>query len=163
MNEWMNIDCFSYLNKWYIDLIDYIHWVHSYLYLSSLGNCFRMWTSHWCWPHWCWKIDSVSEMEKRKIETHIRSSWIECYYWLLCSDRGLTPKIPENCPPKLREVMQMCWNQDPNQRPVSSSHSSFLILITLFVQILTYTSIQASIHTLHTHNSFSTILRVLLE
>jgi hypothetical protein len=32
-------------------------------------------------------------------------------------DRHLTPKIPSPCPPILREVMQHCWQADPNQRP----------------------------------------------
>jgi hypothetical protein len=31
----------------------------------------------------------------------------------------LTPKIPDDCPPLLAEIMRMCWNKDPNQRPVS--------------------------------------------
>jgi hypothetical protein len=31
----------------------------------------------------------------------------------------LTPKIPDDCPPLLAEIMKMCWNKDPNQRPVS--------------------------------------------
>jgi hypothetical protein len=32
-------------------------------------------------------------------------------------DEGLTPTIPSNCPPKLRELMQMCWKMQPEQRP----------------------------------------------
>jgi serine/threonine protein kinase len=32
-------------------------------------------------------------------------------------DEGLTPTIPSNCPPKLRELMQMCWQMQPEQRP----------------------------------------------
>jgi serine/threonine protein kinase len=32
-------------------------------------------------------------------------------------DRGLTPKIPDHCPPLLREIMEMCWKKDPNERP----------------------------------------------
>jgi hypothetical protein len=49
------------------------------------------------------------------------------------SDQGLTPEIPRGCPEKLAQLMRMCWNKDPNQRPVSplsqsqSSHSQFLI------------------------------------
>ncbi len=35
-------------------------------------------------------------------------------------DSGLPPTIPEDCPPLLREIMQMCWNTDPNARPVSN-------------------------------------------
>jgi hypothetical protein len=35
-------------------------------------------------------------------------------------DEGLTPKIPDDCPALLAELMQMCWKKDPNQRPVSS-------------------------------------------
>jgi hypothetical protein len=36
---------------------------------------------------------------------------------LLIRDRHLTPKIPNHCPPILREVMQLCWQAAPNQRP----------------------------------------------
>jgi D-alanyl-D-alanine dipeptidase len=32
-------------------------------------------------------------------------------------DQGLTPKIPDDCPPLLRQVMEMCWQKDPEQRP----------------------------------------------
>jgi mitogen-activated protein kinase kinase kinase 13 len=32
-------------------------------------------------------------------------------------DLGLTPTIPNDCPEKLRQLMQMCWNMDPQQRP----------------------------------------------
>jgi len=32
-------------------------------------------------------------------------------------DEGLTPEIPFNCPPKLRNIMQLCWQKQPNQRP----------------------------------------------
>jgi hypothetical protein len=32
-------------------------------------------------------------------------------------DEGLTPTIPTDCPPKLRELMQMCWKMQPEQRP----------------------------------------------
>jgi hypothetical protein len=31
----------------------------------------------------------------------------------------LTPTIPNDCPSIFREVMQMCWKKDPDQRPVS--------------------------------------------
>jgi hypothetical protein len=31
----------------------------------------------------------------------------------------LTPKIPDDCPPLLRQIMQMCWKQKPEERPVS--------------------------------------------
>jgi len=34
-------------------------------------------------------------------------------------DEGLTPTIPKECPMVLRELMQMCWKRDPEQRPVS--------------------------------------------
>jgi hypothetical protein len=39
------------------------------------------------------------------------------------SDQGLTPEIPEDCPPLLRELMEKCWKKDPEQRPVSSALS----------------------------------------
>jgi hypothetical protein len=32
-------------------------------------------------------------------------------------DKGLKPKIPDNCPPLLRQIMRMCWKKDPNKRP----------------------------------------------
>lgn len=32
-------------------------------------------------------------------------------------ENGLTPKIPHDCPSTLRELMEMCWQKDPNQRP----------------------------------------------
>jgi serine/threonine protein kinase len=35
-------------------------------------------------------------------------------------DKGFTPIIPSNCPVKLRELMELCWNKQPEQRPVSS-------------------------------------------
>jgi len=36
---------------------------------------------------------------------------------ILIRDKGLTPVIPNNCPGKLRELMQMCWKKQPEQRP----------------------------------------------
>jgi predicted Ser/Thr protein kinase len=36
---------------------------------------------------------------------------------ILIRDRGLTPKIPHDCPPILRELMEMCWKKYPEQRP----------------------------------------------
>jgi serine/threonine protein kinase len=33
----------------------------------------------------------------------------------------LTPKIPNNCPDKLSHIMKLCWNKDPNNRPVSTT------------------------------------------
>jgi hypothetical protein len=33
------------------------------------------------------------------------------------SEKGLTPVIPNDCPNKLRQLMRMCWNMDPQQRP----------------------------------------------
>jgi hypothetical protein len=40
------------------------------------------------------------------------------------SEEALTPGIPENCPPVLEELMNMCWKKDPNERPVSFSNNS---------------------------------------
>jgi serine/threonine protein kinase len=45
---------------------------------------------------------------------------------LLIRDRHLTPKIPSHCPPILREVMQLCWQADPNQRPSFKEICRFL-------------------------------------
>jgi hypothetical protein len=50
--------------------------------------------------------------------------------FILCDyrDKYLTPEIPEDCPEKLRELMQMCWKKEPQQRPVSSLSSSTLFV-----------------------------------
>jgi len=32
-------------------------------------------------------------------------------------DYGLTPKIPDDCSPLLRQLMEMCWQRDPERRP----------------------------------------------
>jgi len=44
----------------------------------------------------------------------------------LIRDQGLTPKIPEDCPPKLRELMEMCWKKQPDQRPSFETICEFL-------------------------------------
>jgi hypothetical protein len=36
---------------------------------------------------------------------------------VLIRDKGLTPQIPANCPRLLHEVMELCWNIDPDKRP----------------------------------------------
>jgi len=36
---------------------------------------------------------------------------------VLIRDQGLTPEIPRKCPQKLRQVMEMCWKKQPQQRP----------------------------------------------
>jgi predicted Ser/Thr protein kinase len=36
---------------------------------------------------------------------------------ILIRDEGLAPTIPSDCPQKLRELMQMCWKKQPEQRP----------------------------------------------
>jgi serine/threonine protein kinase len=33
------------------------------------------------------------------------------------SNRNERPEIPENCPKKLRQLMERCWHKDPKQRP----------------------------------------------
>jgi len=38
---------------------------------------------------------------------------------VLIRDKGLVPVIPNYCPQKLQQLMQMCWNRQPAQRPVS--------------------------------------------
>lgn len=32
-------------------------------------------------------------------------------------DQGLTPKIPDDCPPVLRNIMEQCWKVNPDERP----------------------------------------------
>jgi hypothetical protein len=41
-------------------------------------------------------------------------------------DEGLTPTIPKECPVVLRDIMQMCWTRDPEQRPTSEYILVFL-------------------------------------
>jgi serine/threonine protein kinase len=41
-------------------------------------------------------------------------------------DEGLTPTIPKECPVVLRDVMQMCWKKDPEQRPTMEVVLAFL-------------------------------------
>jgi predicted Ser/Thr protein kinase len=36
---------------------------------------------------------------------------------VMIRDRYMTPPIPANCPQQLRELMEMCWKSDPDQRP----------------------------------------------
>jgi serine/threonine protein kinase len=36
---------------------------------------------------------------------------------VLIRDQGLTPKIPDKCLPKLRDLMEMCWRLEPEHRP----------------------------------------------
>jgi serine/threonine protein kinase len=35
----------------------------------------------------------------------------------LIRDHNLTPKIPENCPSCLQQIMQLCWKRQPEDRP----------------------------------------------
>ncbi len=44
----------------------------------------------------------------------------QLYIAVKIRDEGFTPEIPENCDPTLREVMQMCWQTNPEDRPVST-------------------------------------------
>jgi hypothetical protein len=62
-------------------------------------------------------------------------------------DEGLTPEIPRECPEKLAQLMKMCWNKDPNQRPVSSlsqsqSSQSSQIVFVLICETHTHTYIE---------------------
>jgi predicted Ser/Thr protein kinase len=41
-------------------------------------------------------------------------------------DEAFTPAIPESCPPLLREIMEMCWKKDPNERPEMSTICAML-------------------------------------
>jgi len=41
-------------------------------------------------------------------------------------DEGLTPTIPKDCPAVLRDVMQMCWEKEPEQRPTMEVVLAFL-------------------------------------
>jgi hypothetical protein len=41
-------------------------------------------------------------------------------------DEGLTPTIPKECPVVLRDIMQMCWKKDPEQRPTMEVVLAFM-------------------------------------
>jgi hypothetical protein len=36
---------------------------------------------------------------------------------VLIRDKALVPKIPNDCPEKLRQIMTMCWKKQPEERP----------------------------------------------
>lgn len=40
--------------------------------------------------------------------------------------RNIRPDIPPDCPKYLTQIMQQCWNEDPNQRPDMSQVLSML-------------------------------------
>lgn len=42
-------------------------------------------------------------------------------------DSGFTPAIPPNCDPALKDVMEMCWQLDPNNRSVSTTTSTSFV------------------------------------
>ncbi len=52
----------------------------------------------------------------------------QLYVGVKIRDEGFTPEIPENCDPTLREVMQMCWQKNPEDRPVSVLYGQINIL-----------------------------------
>jgi hypothetical protein len=79
-------------------------------------------------------------------------------------DEGLTPEIPRRCPEKLAQLMKMCWNKDPNQRPVSSLSLNLNLLNLLklclfwFVKLmlkLTYSHIEEKWNESLSHSFFS--------
>ncbi|XP_024634910.2 serine/threonine-protein kinase STY46 [Medicago truncatula] len=47
--------------------------------------------------------------------------------------KGLRPKIPRHCHPKLVELLQWCWQQDPSLRPSFSEILEFLLHISKMV------------------------------
>jgi len=61
------------------------------------------------------------------------------------SDEGLTPVIPNDCPQKLRELMQMCWKMQPEQRPVSNVQYIFVLAMKNFKISSLYVSFIASL------------------
>jgi hypothetical protein len=125
------------------------------LLVVSLGNHCTKWTSHNSGSCWCWCIDSVSE--SLQCEYCCCLCWCFCVCFLSCfwddfnsenRDQGLTPTIPNDCPPFVRQLMEMCWKKDPDQRPVSShshfcyfSHNNFKIVsFSLFCLFLCFVS-----------------------
>jgi hypothetical protein len=115
-----------------------------YFDIWSVGNRITTWTSLGDGFIGCWSENSVSSSFHSTTQfTHTHTLW---YYSLsndvvLCvcvwlnwiglnvrisnffifsfSDEGLTPTIPEDCPPLLRGLMQLCWKREPNERLVS--------------------------------------------
>jgi hypothetical protein len=51
--------------------------------------------------------------------------------WMILGDKlqGLRPKIPRHTHPKLVELLQWCWHQDPSLRPNFSEILEFLLHI----------------------------------
>jgi serine/threonine protein kinase len=44
----------------------------------------------------------------------------------LIRDKGMTPTIPSNCPVELRQLMEICWNKHPEQRPTFENICEYL-------------------------------------
>jgi hypothetical protein len=53
------------------------------------------------------------------------------HLYFFCSDKNLTPEIPLDCDPFLKELMEKCWHRNPDERPVSL-HSPTHIRLSLF-------------------------------
>jgi len=56
----------------------------------------------------------VYEIISRK-EPHFDEDQMKVAY--LIRDENLTPKIPHDCDSKLKSLMELCWNPDPQNRP----------------------------------------------
>lgn len=95
-----------------------------------------MWTPYWCELFGCCSIDSV-------IETLLCSN-LSVVIWYrteltkfsqkMCRDQCLTPKIPDDCPPLLRKLMQMNQPLAPLKISISNvgffNHTLFKLTIT---------------------------------
>jgi hypothetical protein len=62
---------------------------------------------------WMFGILVYEIVAQREPHTMINPSEIP----ILIRDKGFTPTVPNGCPEKLRQLMEMCWNRQPQQRP----------------------------------------------
>lgn len=61
-------------------------------------------------------------------EPHIGENQIDVA--MKIRDQGYIPSLPDDCDPVLKELMQMCWKYNPDDRPVSRTIILRLLLIT---------------------------------
>jgi len=75
---------------------------------SLVSGCYNKKTDVWTFGIVVYEIVAQCEPHKDKDVIDVA---------ILIKQKGLTPIIPRDCPQKLRQLMEMCWNKEPEQRP----------------------------------------------
>jgi hypothetical protein len=53
--------------------------------------------------------------------------------WVFQRDHGVTPPIPEGCPPLYEKIMRACWKYNPEERPVRQASNNTIWKKTLTI------------------------------